>query len=513
VLLAELAGTSRAVGELRGRLAKLERLADGLRRMAPEEVPIGVAWLSGELPQGRIGVGWATLQGALAETQPSASASGLTLREVDAELSRIGGLRGGGSAGARAAALRALLARCSEEERSFLAPLLAGELRQGALEGLMAEALARAAALPASDVRRALMLAGDLGSVARAALEQGAAGLAAFRLELFRPLQPMLAQTAADPAEALAGLGGRGAFEWKLDGARVQLHREGDAVRVFTRGLLDVTGAVPELVEAARALPVRSLVLDGEAIALRADGRPLPFQETMRRFGRRLDDAARAERPLRGFYFDCLHLDGRDLLASPAQERWRALDERLPEAQRVPRLVTESVSEAGSFLAGALAHGHEGMMAKALDAPYEAGRRGGSWLKLKPVHTLDLVVLGAEWGSGRRKGKLSNLHLGARDPASGGFVMLGKTFKGMTDELLAWQTEALQAIATSREGGVVYVRPELVVEVAFDGVQRSPHYPGGVALRFARVRAYRPDKRPEDADTLETVRSLERGRS
>jgi DNA ligase-1 len=348
--------------------------------------------------------------------------------------------------------------------------------------------------------------------VAAAARLRGAAGLAEFRIELFRPLQPMLAQTARDPAVALASLGGRAAFEWKLDGARVQVHRAGDEVRIFTRGLLDVTAAAPELARAALAWPVRAAVLDGEALSLRGDGRPQPFQVTMRRFGRKLDVAAlREELPLRGFFFDCLHLDGEDLIARPAEERWRALEERVPATERVARLTTQSEGEASRFLAETLAAGHEGVMAKSPQAIYEAGRRGGGWLKLKPVHTLDLVVLAVERGSGRRRGLLSNLHLGARDPRTGGFVMLGKTFKGMTDAMLAWQTERLSALATHEEGPVVHVRPELVVEVAFDGVQASPSYPGGVALRFARVRAYRPDKRPQDADTIDTVRSYAPG--
>jgi len=507
--LAELVETSRAVAATRSRLQKVERLADTLRRLAPDEVAVGVAWLAGELPQGRIGVGYAALREAIASAERGGAAPGPTLREVDDALTRLASLRGRGSAAERSRALRELLARCNEAERDFLAPLLLGELRQGALEGIMVEAIARAAGVPAGEVRRASMLAGRLAAVASAALERGAPGLAEFRLQLFRPLQPMLAQTAQDPAAALASLGGRGAFEWKLDGARVQVHREGSEVRVFTRGLLDATDRVPELVEVVRALPARALVLDGEAIALRRDGRPEPFQVTMRRFGRRLDvDALRAELPLRGFYFDCLHLDGEDLLDRPAEERWRALAERLPEAARVPSLLAASEGEARAFLEQALASGHEGVMAKSLTAPYEAGRRGAAWLKLKPAHTLDLVVLAVEEGSGRRRGLLSNLHLGARDPASGGFVMLGKTFKGMSDEMLAWQTDRLSALAVAREGPVVHVRPELVVEIAFDGVQASSQYPGGLALRFARVRRYRPDKQAAEADTIEAVRAL-----
>jgi DNA ligase 1 len=507
VKLAELVETSRAVAATRARLAKLERLGECLKRLAPEELPVGVAWLSGELPQGRIGVGYAAIRRAMEGLPSEAQGEPPGVLEVHTELSRLAGLEGKGSQTERARSLRALFARCNDLEREFMAPLLAGELRQGALEGLMAEAVARASGQPSADVRRALMLCGSLGPVARAAFERGAPGLAEFRLELFRPLQPMLAQTAADATEALAALGGRCAFEWKLDGARVQIHRAGGDIRIFTRGLLDATGSAPDLVDWALAVPARSFVLDGEAMAFRADGRPQPFQVTMSRFGRRLDvETQRSEMPLAARIFDVLHWDGDDLIGRTALERWRFLDEHIAEASRIPRIVTADAAEADAFLANALAAGHEGVMAKALDAPYEAGRRGAAWLKLKPVHTLDLVVLAVEWGSGRRKGFLSNLHLGARDPATGGFVMLGKTFKGMTDELLAWQTKELSARAVSEDGHVVFVRPELVVEIAFDGVQASTQYPGGVALRFARVKGYRPDKRSEEADTIETVR-------
>jgi DNA ligase-1 len=506
---ARIAETSRAVAATRARLAKAERLADCLRELAPDEIEVGVAYLAGELPQGRVGVGFAALRDVI-DHAPAADAPSLALDEVHRRLEEIAGERGAGSAARRREALGALFARATREEQRLLGPLLVGELRQGALEAVLVDAVAKASGVPADAVRRARMFAGSLGPVARAALTEGAAGLARFRLELFRPLQPMLAQTAEDVAAAFASLGDeRAAFEWKLDGARVQAHREGDLVRVFTRRLHEVTDAVPEVVEIVRALPVRACVLDGEAIALRADGAPQPFQETMRRFGRRLGvEALRRELPLRAFFFDCLHLDGDDLAARAAGERWQALAERVPASARVPRLVTASPEEAGAFVAGALAAGHEGALAKSLAAPYEAGRRGAAWLKLKPAHTLDLVVLAAEWGSGRRRGLLSNLHLGARDPAAGGFVMLGKTFKGMTDAVLAWQTEALQRLAVARDGHVVHVRPELVVEIAFDGVQASPHYPGGVALRFARLRRYRPDKRAEDADTIESVRAI-----
>ena len=371
----------------------------------------------------------------------------------------------------------------------------------------MLEAVAKAADVPASAVRRAAMLAGDVPTVAAVAMREGVEGLGRFRLTPLRPITPMLAQTAEDVTGALEKLG-RANIEWKLDGARIQAHRVDDDVRVFTRNLADITERVPEIVAPLRALDVSAIVLDGEAIALRDDGRPEPFQVTMSRFGTKAALSAEATRPLSAFFFDCLHVDGDDLLERPAQERLEALEASLPRELVVPRLVTDDVEAAQAFLDDALARGHEGVMAKSLTAPYEAGRRGAGWLKVKPSHTFDLVVIAAEWGHGRRQGKLSNLHLGARDPESGGFVMLGKTFKGMTDEMLAWQTEHLLGLETEREGHVVHVRPELVVEIAFDGVQASPRYPGGVALRFARVKGYRPDKAPAEADTIDAVRAI-----
>jgi DNA ligase-1 len=393
-------------------------------------------------------------------------------------------------------------------------------LRQGALEGVMGDAIARAAGLPAASVRRALMVSGSLGATATAALAGGESALGGLDVELFRPLQPMLAQTAQDVADALAQLGGEASLETKLDGARVQVHRSGDDVRVFSRRLNEVTAAVPEVVEAARALPGREAILDGEVIALRADGSPHPFQVTMRRFGRRLDvETLRRELPLSPFFFDLLWLDGGALLSAPQAERAAALAALLPPSQRVERLVTGEAAAGEALFQRTLARGHEGLMAKALAAPYEAGSRGASWLKIKRAKTLDLVVLAVEWGSGRRHGWLSNLHLGARDPDgryagsaandphhASGFVMLGKTFKGLTDELLAWQTEQLLARQTRRERHVVYVRPELVVEIAYNDLQESPQYPAGLALRFARVKGYRPDRTAADADTIATVR-------
>jgi DNA ligase-1 len=503
--LADLVTTSRRVAETRSRLEKTAALGDLLRRLASEEIDVAVAFLSGHLRQGRIGLGGAALRSAMPET--AAAEPSLTLVEVDAAFARIASTTGSGSTAERGRLLAGLLARATREEQDFLVRLVFGELRQGALAGLMAEALAAAAEVPADEVRRALMLAGELTGVARAVLTEGRPGLARFHLQLFRPLQPMLAQPAGDVSEALDRLG-EAALELKLDGARVQVHKAGDEVRVYSRRGNEVTQAVPELVETVQALPARQLLLDGETIALRPDGSPYPFQVTMRRFGRKLDvDRLRGDLPLTPFFFDILHLDGQDLIDRPAGERFAALGEAVP-GLAVPRLVTASAEEADAFFEEALTRGHEGIMAKDLDSPYEAGRRGYSWLKIKPAHTLDLVILAAEWGHGRRQGWLSNLHLGARDPDNGGFVMLGKTFKGLTDEMLAWQTKKLQELALGTDSWTVYVRPELVVEIAFSDIQESPQYPGGMALRFARVKRYREDKTAAEADTIEAVRRI-----
>jgi DNA ligase-1 len=504
--LGELVATSRRIAATRSRLAKAEHLGALLAGLAPEEVGVAVSYLSGELPQGRIGVGPALVR----EVWPPAPAAepSLTVGEVDDAFIRIGSSTGPGSARARGELLAALLARATAEEGEFLARLILGELRQGALEGLMVDALARATGIDAARVRRAVMVSGDLPAVAGAALGGGEAALERFRMRLFHPLQPMLAQAAEDVDEALGRLG-RAAVDAKLDGARVQVHKDGDEVRVYTRSLHEVTAAVPEVVEAVRRLPARAAILDGEALALRPDGAPHPFQVTMRRFGRRLDvEAMRRELPLSAFFFDLLRLDDDELLDRPAGERFAALAGAAPAGLVVPRLVTADPAAAAAFLAATLARGHEGVLAKDLASPYAAGSRGAGWLKIKPAHTLDLVVLAAEWGSGRRRGWLSNLHLGARDPGGGGFVMLGKTFKGMTDEVLAWQTERLQRLAIGSEGHTVHVRPELVAEVAFNDVQASPHYPGGMALRFARLKRYRGDKTAAEADTVETVREI-----
>jgi ATP-dependent DNA ligase I len=504
MLLAEIARTSAVLAETSGRRAKVEAIAECLRRLRPDEVAVAVAYLSGRLPQGTIGVGWASLR----DLPDAATSPSLEVLDVDAAFERIGAATGKGSQTARRREVAHLFGRVTQPERRFLIGLLSGELRQGALEGVMVEAVAKAAGVPASEVRRALMLAGDLGPVATAALAAGTSGLAPFHLTVLRPVQPMLAQTADDVEDALRRIV-PAAVEWKLDGARIQVHLLDGDVRVYTRNLADVTGRVPEVVEAVGRLPVSSAILDGEAIALRPGGRPYPFQVTMSRFGSRLDvESQRGSVPLSPFYFDCLHMDGDDLIDRPARERFAVLEARLPEDLRVRRTVARTSGEAERFLDDALARGHEGVMVKSLDAPYEAGRRGSGWLKVKRAHTLDLMVLAAEWGHGRRRGWLSNLHLGARDPVTGGFVMLGKTFKGMTDEMLTWQTERFLSLETDRDDYTVHVRPEVVVEVAFDGVQSSPRYPGGLALRFARVKGYRPDKGPKDVDDIATVRAI-----
>ncbi len=510
MLLDEVAATSADVGATASRLKKVERLAALLAQSSPDEVPVAVAYLSGTLPQGSIGVGWASLRALPPPKEPPPE---LQLLEVDRALSRIQGLSGPGSQAERKARLHELFASATEREQRFLRGLLMGEVRQGALEGVMVDAVARASGVPASEVRRAAMVAGALGAVAGAAIAGGAEALRAFHLSVMTPVRPMLAGSAEDVAAAFERIR-PASVEWKLDGARLQIHRDGGEVRAFTRNLADVTDRVPEIVSAVLGLPIASAILDAEAIALRAGGRPHPFGVTMSRFGSRSRKdltEIRRDYPLSSLAFDVLHLDGEDLIDRPASERFAILDERLPEDQRVPRIVTDDADEAERFFEDTLARGHEGVMVKDLGAPYEAGRRGSGWLKVKRATTLDLVVLAAEWGHGRRRGWLSNLHLGARDPSTGGFVMLGKTFKGMTDELLSWQTERLLELETGREGITVHVRPELVVEVAFEGLQPSPRYPGGLALRFARIKGYRPDKRPEDADTIETVRAIAAG--
>jgi ATP-dependent DNA ligase I len=504
VLLSEIAEVSRTVAGTSARLAKIEALAGALRAAGPLEVPIAVAYLSGELPQRQIGVGWAALRDGFAP----AEAPTLTLSDVDSGFDAIGAVSGKGSAAARKALVGELFGRATADEQRFLFGLLSGELRQGALEGVMTEAVARAASVPVAEVRRAMMLRGSLGAVAAAALSGGSEALAAFGLEIGRPVRPMLAASAPTIEEALAKTGTPAAVEWKLDGIRVQAHLSGGTVRLFTRTLDDITARLPEVMAVLGRLPIGTAVFDGELIALREDGRPLPFQDTASRTATLETAPDRPPVPLSLFLFDVLHLEGADLIDADDQQRHAALARAVPRELLMPRLVTSSAEEATAFFKGALAHGHEGVVVKSLQVPYAAGRRGAGWIKVKPRHTLDLVVLAVEWGHGRRRGWLSNLHLGARDPETGGFVMLGKTFKGLTDELLKWQTERLLALEERRDSYTVYVRPELVVEIAFDGVQRSPRYPGGLALRFARVLRYREDKPAAEADTIDTIRAL-----
>ena len=506
MLLAYLADTSARVAQTQKRGEKRGALAACLLAADASERGLCALYLSGSVRQPKLGVGFAQI--AALRAVPPAAAASLSVREVDAALQAASSHKGPGSAARRQTELTNLLARASASEQHFLRGLLLGELRQGALESLVIDATAAAANVSSPVLRRAQMLVGDLVHVTEVAFSAGEPGLNALSLTLFRPVQPMLAETANDVGAALCQLG-QAAIEYKLDGARVQVHRRGGEVRVYTRTLNEVTAAVPEVVELIAALPNHELILDGEVIALRPDGSPLPFQETMRRFGRRLEVAAlRESLPLSAVFFDCLYCDGRNLLDEPTEERVRVLSQLVPASAQVPRILTDDVAIAQRFLDAALQTGHEGVMAKALDAPYAAGKRGANWLKIKRAHTLDLVVLAAEWGSGRRTGFLSNLHLGARDPATGDFVMLGKTFKGLTDELLRFQTQALQAREIRRDRYTVYVRPELVVEIAFSDVQRSSRYPAGLALRLARVKRYRDDKTAADADTIDTVRSI-----
>ncbi|MGY1698334.1 ATP-dependent DNA ligase [Geodermatophilus sp. SYSU D00766] len=506
MLLADVVAASAEVAATRARTAKAAAIAAALRAAGPGEVGPVAAWLAGELPQGRVGVGWRTLSRALPDPAPAPS---LTVAAVDAALTALAATTGPGSTARREALLGEVLAAATAGEQRFLVRLLGGELRQGALEGVLLDAVAAAARVPPAAVRRAAMLTGRLDETAATALTGGEPALAAVGLRVGRPVRPMLASPGSSLEAALGDLGGEVTVEHKLDGARVQVHRDGDVVRVWTRTLREVTDGVPELVETVRALPCRTAVLDGETLALDDDGRPRAFQDTMSRFG---SDEADAGVLLSPFFFDVLHLDGRDLLDEPLATRLEVLDRLLGAEEaaplRMPGVRRPSAEQAAEVLDGALAAGHEGVVVKALDAPYAAGRRGRAWQKVKPVHTLDLVVLGVEWGYGRRSGKLSNIHLGARDPDGGAPLMVGKTFKGMTDELLDWQTRTFPGHARAEHPWGLELRPEVVVEVALDGAQRSTRYPGGVALRFARVLRYRPDRSPADADTVDAVRAL-----
>jgi len=501
MLFAEVVVTSDAVAATRARSTKTSALADLLARLAPDEVEAAVGFLTGEPRQGRVGVGWATVFGL---DVPPASVPTLTIADVDRALNQLQGTTGPGSGIGRQTILREVLGRATTPEADFVRRLLVGELRQGALAGLMADAIARAASVPAPLVRRAAMLSGDLGHVAQVALADGVPGLQAIGLEVGRGVLPMLAAGAPDVGAALTDVG-PASVEWKLDGARIQVHRLDDDVRVYTRNLNDVSARLPGIADWARTLPVRAVVLDGEAIGVDDDARPHAFQDTMSSFGRDRDVAGTGG-VLDAFFFDVLHVDGDDLIERPLGERLEIVHALVGE-RRVPGVVTASPDEAAAFLDTALAAGHEGVIVKAIDSPYDAGRRGGAWRKVKPVRTLDLVVLAAEWGHGRRKGWLSNLHLGARGP-DGTFVMVGKTFKGLTDVMLEWQTKEFLAREIGRDGIVVHVRPEMVVEIALDGVQASRRYAGGVALRFARVRRYRDDKSADTADPIEAVQAM-----
>jgi len=541
VLLAEIVSTSAAVAGTSARRAKIDEIAGLLVRVPADEVPIAVAFMSGDLIQRQIGVGYAALIGLpeareAEESRASpAAAPSLTLAETDAAFAEIGTLTGPGSQGMRRELLGTLIGRATERERQFLVRLLAGDLRQGALEGVMIDAVAKAAGAPAAEVRRAHQLRGSLPEVAQAALaaardaDAGTSGpragpaadapgdarvvaaLRAFTLRVGQPVRPMLAASAPSLDAALAKIS-PAAIEWKIDGIRIQIHRDGQSARVFTRTLDDITARVPEIVAMALTLNVGTAVIDGEAIALLPDGRPHPFQVTSARVA--TTGAQEAPLLLTAFLFDLLHVDGQDLIDRPAAERFDRLAAIAPPEALIPHIVTSDPEQAREFFDDAIARGHEGVVVKAVGSPYGAGRRGSDWIKVKPRTTLDLVILAAEWGHGRRTGWLSNLHLGARDPRTGGFVMLGKTFKGLTDAMLRWQTERLLSLAegadaaTARPFGVVRVRPELVAEIAFDGVQESRRYPGGVALRFARVLRYREDKRADEADTIDMVRAL-----
>ncbi|WP_433793754.1 ATP-dependent DNA ligase [Actinoplanes sp. CA-252034] len=548
----DIAATSAAVAATSGRKAKIELLAGALRRLDPGEIVPGAAYLAGELRQRQTGVGYASLRD---RPEPATEAT-LTVSAVDAAIADISAVSGAGSQARRKQLLGALFSAATAPEQLLLVGLFGGELRQGAQAGLLAEAIAAAAEVPATTVRRALLLAGDLKIVAEAALTGGAPALAQIHLRVGTPLSPMLASSAPDVAAALLATGTPAIVDTKLDGIRIQVHRSGDEVAVFTRSLDDVTARLPEVVAQVRALPVREVILDGEAMLLDASGRPRPFQETSSRAATRgarattrrtsrasgaaPDSAASAAATspaaaaspaaatsaasavsggdaaatgLRPYFFDLLHLDGADLLDEPGRVRWAALAETVPAVATVGRSAADTEEEAAAAFAAALAAGQEGVVIKDPEAPYDVGRRGSAWVKVKPRHTLDLVVLAVEWGHGRRHGWLSNLHLGARDPETGGFVMLGKTFKGLTDELLRWQTERFQQLAVADNGWGVTVRPEQVVEIAFDGVQTSPRYPGGVALRFARVLRYRDDKPAAEADTIDAVRAIGAGHS
>jgi DNA ligase-1 len=505
MLLATIVEASRQVSETGKRLEKTALLAAVMKQLTPEEIEPAVAFLSGAPRQGRMGIGYATLHAAMPEP---ASAASLDILQVDRLFDQLAGVKGSGAEQRKRFLLGEIFHHATRAEQKFLFDLIGGELRQGALEGVMLEALAKATNLPAERIRRAAMMAGGSAAIAQAVFEKGESGLAQFDIQLFRPVQPMLAQSAEDVGAALAELG-EAALEYKLDGARIQVHKSDERIVVFSRAANDVTVAVPEVVAAVKALPARELILDGEVLSLTAEGRPQPFQVSMRRFGRKQDvERLAAELPMTPFWFDLLQLDGAPLVDEAQSRRFSELARLAPAKNVIPHLTTGDTQRAEDFLARALAGGHEGIMAKAAGSPYAAGARGQSWLKIKQARTLDLVVLAAEWGNGRRRGFLSNLHLGARDTEKGGFAMLGKTFKGLTDEMLVWQTAELLKLEVARDKYTVYVQPRLIVEVAFNEIQVSPRYVSGLSLRFARVKRYRSDKTAGEADTFLAVQRL-----
>ena len=504
--LASVVETSRRVAATSKRLEKTELLSRLLKEARGDEIDVLVSFLSGETRQGRTGIGYATVRGA--DVLPAAAPT-LDLPAVDSALMALAEVKGAGSEGRRRGQLQALLALATADEQQYLKELLLGGLRQGALEGIVLDALARTSGVSLERIRRAVMLAGNISRVARSLLETGEAALEEYTIRLFRPVHPMLAQPAADVETAFAESDGELALEYKLDGARIQAHKQCEDVRVYTHALNDGTASVPVVVDAVRARAADSLILDGEVISFAAGGRPQPFQVTMRRFGRKVElERLQTEVPLAPVWFDLLYFDGQPLIDHPQAERFTMLRTISPPEHLVPHTTATTPDVASEFLRASLDHGHEGIMAKRTSSPYAAGARGQAWLKIKKVHTLDLVILAAEWGNGRREGWLSNLHLGARDTANDGFAMLGKTFKGLTDEMLRWQTEELLKLEVARDRYTVYVQPKIVVEIAYGDIQVSPRYENGLALRFARVKRYRTDKTPDEADTLETVKKL-----
>jgi DNA ligase 1 len=496
-LLADVVAASAEVTDTSSRARKVAILSGLLERLEPSEIPAAVGFLTGVPRQGRVGIGYRTIYGI---EVAAADVPSLTVGDLDRAIADVRATTGSGSASERKQRLEELLAQATNAEADFVRRLFTADLRQGALAGLMVDAIARAAGVSGALTRRALMLSGDLTRTAEIAIREGEEGLRAVGFQIFRPIFPMLASPAASVSEAVASFDAA-SVEWKIDGIRVQIHRCGDEIRIYTRNLNEITHALPGIVAAVRDLAVSRAVFDGEALWMSDDG-PAPFQDTVSQ----IDSAAPPEGVVT-FLFDLLHVDGDDLLDTPLEERAARLG-AVASHLKIPSVLTSEPETAQRVMDDALSAGHEGVVVKDARSLYSAGRRGKAWRKVKPVRTYDFVVLGAEWGHGRRRGWLSNLHLGARDPSTESFVMVGKCFKGLTDELLEWQTKELLARETERRGIAVLVRPELVVEIALDGVQSSTRYPGGVALRFARVKRYRPDKSAAEVDTIDDLRAL-----